>query len=135
MRVLRTISSLFLAALVLVSSTSFTVGIHFCMGKAKDIALFSEAAQCEMEQLLPPCHRQHQNTCCDDETITHESEDFKPVSSEDHAITGFPLVTIQPPVAIRDVVPSDSIVSDYFLNDHPPLPTPDLVVEHQVFLI
>jgi hypothetical protein len=88
-----------------------------------------------MEQLLPPCHRQHQNTCCDDETITHESQDFKPVSSEDHAISGFPLVTIQPPVAIRDVVPSDSIVPNHYLPDHPPLPAPDLVVAYQVFLI
>lgn len=135
MTVLRTISSLFLAILVMVSSTTFTVGIHFCMGEARDVALFSDAAECDMEQLLPPCHRQHGSTCCDDETISHESEDFKPVSSEDQAVVGFTLVTTQLPVSIRDILPSVTTAPDHTLVDHPPLPTPDLVIEHQVFLI
>jgi hypothetical protein len=135
MKVLKTISSLFLAVLVIISSTSFTVGIHFCMGEASDVAVFSSATECEMQQALPPCHRQHKSSCCDDETITHKSEDLKPVSSEDYNVNGSPLVTIQLPMPIRDIVPSVADTPDYSNADHPPLPTPDLVVKHQVFLI
>lgn len=135
MKVLRIISSLFLALLVVVSSTSFTVGVHFCMGEAQDVALFGEAEGCEMQQRLPPCHRHQRASCCDDETIAHESEDIKPVSSEDQVTAGLQLVTSQLLVPIRDVVPSIAIEPEGTLADHPPLPAPNLIVEHQVFLI
>lgn len=135
MKVLRTISSLFLAILVVFSSTSFTVGVHFCMGEARDVAFFTDATQCEMEQLLPPCHRKHGNTCCDDETIVHDSEDFKPVSSEDHVTAGFLVVTSRLPMPISEIVPSVTAKPVHSLADNPPLPIPDLIVENQVFLI
>ncbi|HEX7014811.1 MAG TPA: hypothetical protein VF191_04815 [Cyclobacteriaceae bacterium] len=137
MKVVRIILSLFLASLVLVSSTRFTVGIHFCMGEARDIALFADGQNidCAMEQRLPPCHRQQHNSCCDDETIVHDSQNFNLAFSEDHAKVGSAVVTIQLPVPIRDVIPSSPSIPDYSFADHPPLPIPDLVVEHRVFLI
>lgn len=135
MNVLKTISSLFLAVLVVIASTSFTVGVHFCMGEASDVAFFTDAADCEMQQYMPPCHRQHKGSCCDDETIVHHSEDLKPTSSEDHAVTGLQLIAYQPPVPIRDVAPFVVGTPEHIFTDHPPLPVPDLVVEHQVFLI
>ena len=135
MKVVRIIASLFLATLVMVSSTRFTVGVHYCMGEAIDVAFFADADDCAMEKLLPPCHRQQESTCCDDETIVHESDDFKTVSSQDHiASSVFPVIA-QLPVPISDVIPSISIAPEYSLVDHPPLPTPDLLAEHQVFLI
>lgn len=135
MKVLKVIASLFLATLVMVSSTRFAVDIHFCMGEASDIAFLTDAENCEMQQRLPPCHRQLESTCCDDETIIHEADDLKPVSSQDLTTGGFVLLTAQLPVPISDVVPSLTITPEYSFADHPPLPTPDLVVEHQVFLI
>ena len=135
MKVLKTISSLFLAVLVVIASTSFTVGVHFCMGEASDVAFFTDAADCEMQQHMPPCHRQHKSTCCDDETIVHHSEDLKPVSSEGHAVSGLQLITHQPQVPIRDVAPFVVTTPERTFTDHAPLPAPDLVVEHQVFLI
>ena len=37
-----------LSALVLLSSMSFTFGMHFCMGQLESIALFSGVEPCEM---------------------------------------------------------------------------------------
>ena len=50
MKAVKTIFVFALALLVLVSSTSFMVGIHFCSGEVADMALFTEAEPCAMEK-------------------------------------------------------------------------------------
>src|SRR5687768_17674727 len=77
MKAIRTISTLLMATLLLVSSTSFMVGMHVCMGEVQSIAIFSKADGCAMEKNLPPCHRHMTAPCCDDETVIHEADDFK----------------------------------------------------------
>jgi len=47
MQLLRKISAIVFSTLVLFSSMSFTLGMHFCMGQLQSIALFSEAESCE----------------------------------------------------------------------------------------
>ena len=76
MSVFRTIYSLSLALLVLISSTSFQVGMHFCQGEVREIAVFSKASGCEKERELPPCHRHTKSSCCDDETVMHEADEL-----------------------------------------------------------
>jgi len=48
MKSLRTITSLTLALLVFVSSTSFMVGMHICSGEVQNIALFTKAEGCDV---------------------------------------------------------------------------------------
>jgi hypothetical protein len=69
-----------LALLVLVSSTGFSVGVHFCAGEIRDLSFYGEASECLMEQkkeTLPPCHAPEKETspsgsCCEDHQLVVE---------------------------------------------------------------
>jgi hypothetical protein len=135
MKVFRTISSLALAFLVLVSSTSFMIGMHICMGEVQNIAFFSKADACEKEQSLPPCHKHTKPPCCEDETLIHKAEDFK-VSIANLDISAPVTIDIeQPLVLIAEVIPTAPVARTQYYNYDPPLRSCDLTVEHQVFLI
>ncbi|TRZ42059.1 hypothetical protein DMZ48_15370 [Robertkochia solimangrovi] len=66
-----------MAMLLLLSTTSFTISKHFCMGSLVDVALFSEADTCgmdmvsDMEQNTPDL----KSTCCSDEKIVLQGQD------------------------------------------------------------
>lgn len=124
--------SVFFACLVLVSSTSFMVGIHHCGGHLKNIALFSKAEACEMEQQVPACHRINNTSCCDDLAVIHDNEDFSgPVAVEySPVLFADDLAT---DVLLAEVIPASSpaTVSVY----HPPILDMDRPVVHRVFLI
>lgn len=73
-----------LALLVLVSSTGFSVGMHFCAGEIRDLSFYGEASECLMEQkreALPPCHASvketaPQGSCCEDHQLVVERLDI-----------------------------------------------------------
>jgi hypothetical protein len=134
MKAVRTISAILLALLVLISSTSFMVGMHFCMGEVQNIALFTKADGCEMEKKLPPCHRHSQNPCCEDETLIHNAEDFNASLAEMHIDAPAPIY-IEQPVVIAEIIPTVSFSGIQYYNYDPPLRSCDLTVAHQVFLI
>ena len=135
MKVLRTISALILALLVLVSSTSFMVGVHICMDEVKNVALFSKADGCEKEQALPPCHRHSTAPCCDDETVINQADDFKaPIGF--HALSvPTPIHIEQPLIPISEIIPTTPLSLFRYHTYDPPLQSRDLTVDHQVFLI
>lgn len=135
MKVLRLISLISLATLVLVSSTSFMVGMHFCDQELQNFALFSKADGCHLEKPLPPCHKPASPGCCDDQTIVHQSEDFK--VSVKHAYLS-PVISViidQAPVLISEIIPGEPVSKTGFYKYDSPLRSADLTVEHQVFLI
>ena len=134
MKTLRSISSVLLALLVLVSSTSFMIGVHFCKDEVKNIALFSKADSCVKEKSVPPCHR-HKTPCCADETIIHEGQDFKASIEHVQIIVPAPLDMEHPPLLISEIIPATPFARTHFYNYDPPLRSWDLTVEHQVFLI
>ena len=135
MKLFRIISSTALAFLVLVSSSSFMVGIHLCGGKVQHVALFTKANSCEMEQNLPPCHRHMQRTCCEDQAVIHKGEGFK--ASVFHALFVAPIaVDLEEPfVFISEIIPSSSFSRIKYYNYDPPLRSSDLTISLQVFLI
>lgn len=135
MKAFRTISATLLAILILVSSTSFMIGIHRCGGEVLNVALFKKADSCEKEQPMPPCHRHSKTSCCEDETVVHTSNDFK--SSASLAVVGAfgTPVMLVPFTLVSEVIPSTSILHLEWADYSPPLPAHDLTVEHQVFLI
>jgi hypothetical protein len=134
MKLFRSISSIALALLVLLSSTSFMVGMHFCGGHVQDVALFTKAKPCMMEMKTPPCHKQAE-PCCADETIVHKGQEFKASAAQPHLLTPTPIDIEQPSVLISVIIPSITISQTEYFNYDPPLRTQDLTVEHHVFLI
>ena len=135
MKGIRAISSILLAILVLVSSTSFMVGLHFCKGQIQNIALFTKADGCEKEKKLPPCHRHLKAPCCADKTVVHNGEDFKASVDQIQIIAPTPLDAEQPLVLLSEVIPSASSPDIKYYDYDPPLRSYDLTVEHRVFLL
>jgi len=135
MKVIKTISSFALAVLVLASSSSFMIGIHVCMGKVQDVALFSKAETCEMEQSVPPCHKQMKQACCEDQTLVHEGKDFKSTILDIHLSAPLAVAIASSTVLLTDLIPAAPLVRVSYFNYDPPLPFSDLTIDHQVFLI
>ncbi len=64
--------ALIMSVLLLASTTSWTVGKHYCMGRVMDVSFFSKAEDCGMD--LPtttdsPSPTWAKKHCCDDQTI------------------------------------------------------------------
>lgn len=135
MKTARTISSILLALLVLVSSTSFMVGMHVCMGHVQDIAVFTKADACEKEASLPPCHRQQTAPCCEDETLVHERQDVKASTLKAQLNAPVAVDIDRAMVMISEIVPAAPAAQVRYHNYDPPLRSCDLTVEHRVFLI
>lgn len=132
---LRPILSAALAILILVSSTSFMVGMHICMGEIQNVALFGKADNCEKEKSLPPCHRHETLPCCDDEILTHEGQDVNATFSKlELAPVHFVFIDL-PSVLISEIVPSTPLAQTEFYNYDPPIRARDRVVTLQSFLI
>lgn len=135
MKSFRSIASVILALLVLVSSTSFMVGMHLCSGEVQNVALFSKAQPCEKEMKMPPCHRHQTSSCCDDETVIHEGEDFNATSSQ----VSIPLVSFvaiaTPTIILSEIIPVNYSAKVKYVNYDTPLQACDLIIAHQVFLI
>ncbi len=135
MKPYRSILSAAFAVLVLFSSSSFMIGIHLCSGKIQNIALFSEAAGCENEKKLPPCHRQETVPCCQDETVVHDAQDFKSDVTLMSIAGSAAIDVVQPAVILSEIIPSPSISKARYYSYDPPLRSSDLTVSFQVFLI
>ena len=117
MKVIRSIVSLLLAVLVLVSSTSFTVSMHLCRGHIKDIAVLKEAAPCAMERMAAelneelPCAMHGEsvgrNGCCENKTIAIDGNEYN--------------YKYEPPVKIPVITYTEaaSLVSAIYISDHP----------------
>ena len=133
MKAVKTIFSLMLIALVLVSSTSFMVGIHHCGGHVKNVALFDKAAGCEMELQLPPCHREAGNSCCRDLTVVHQDQDFNSTPSSFELFPIFPEDVLVTTILLAEIVPASAPSPKPVY--HPPLLSVDRPVDLRVFLI
>ncbi len=135
MKAVKSIAAIVLALLVLVASTSFMIGMHFCMGEVQNIALFTKADGCEKEQSLPPCHLDQKAPCCADETVIHYGDDFKASITHFHVVAPAAIHIEQPLTLISEVIPSAPFSRTHYYNYNPPLRSWDLTVQHQVFLI
>ena len=135
MKIIRSISAVLLSVLVVVSSTSFMVGMHICGGEVENIALFGKAESCQKEKALPPCHKHMKLACCQDELVFHEGTDFKGSIEHHHIVIPAPIDIEQPAILISEVIPASPIARFQSFNYDPPLRSYDLTVAHQVFLI
>lgn len=134
MSAFKTILTAALAMLVLLSSSSFMIGVHRCAGEVRHVGIFSRAQVCEME-LLPPCHRALKKSCCEDQTIVHQGDDIKPAFS--HLQMAAPQATdiARPQVLIAEVIPASFHARTGYVHYDPPLRWDDITIDHQVLLI
>ena len=135
MKVIHSISTALLAILVLVSSTSFMVGMHICGGELQNVALFGKAESCQKEKALPACHKHMRPACCEDELVYHEGTDFNGSIEHIHIVAPAPMDIELPMIFISEVIPASPTARIQYYNYDPPLRTCDLTVDHQVFLI
>ena len=131
----RSIAFVGFACLVLISSSSFMVGVHLCGGHVQNISLFTQAEACAMEKQTPPCHKPQSKPCCEDETIVHNGEDFKVNLTTITFTPQYSVYIAFPSVLISEVIPDAPVVTVPFSLFDPPLPATDLTVALQVFLI
>ncbi|SNY94474.1 HYC_CC_PP family protein [Flagellimonas pacifica] len=74
--IFRNISSIFLALMVLLSTVSWTVDKHLCMGRVMDVSFFAHADDCGMEEAMAAMGTEvGENHCCDDESFTLKGQD------------------------------------------------------------
>ncbi len=73
--------------MVLMSTVSWTVDKHFCMGRVMDIAIFGHADDCGMEDAMEAMQTTGlENHCCDDESFTLKGQDDLKLSLSDLAL-------------------------------------------------
>lgn len=131
---LRPILSLMLALLVLISGTSFMVGVHHCNGDVADVALFTKADPCPMEQKLPPCHKPVK-PCCTDDNIVHAGQDLKQSTAHVH-VAATPLIAeLASPVVLAVLIPDVVTISSTPVDFSPPLLSDDIQVAIRKFQI
>lgn len=135
MKIVRKACAMVLLMLVLVSGSSFMVGMHFCGGQLQNLALFDKAPGCEKERQLPPCHRHETPACCQDASVIHDGEEFSSSKVDISIAPAFIVEVAQPPVILSEVIASTTVSIPRFYNYDPPLRAPDLTVTLQVFLI
>lgn len=135
MKLFRTISSLLLAVLVLMASSSFYVGVHSCGGTVKAVAFLQEADGCG-HQDFPPCHRKAMEGCCENDLVIHESQELKTEAAGIVLPTLFSSDVMHQAVVLAEIIPAAEINPPLYFSDHPPaLGGHDIIISIQSFLI
>ena len=146
MKLLRQITSLFLAIWVVLVSSGFTVHKHFCEGKLKRVAILGEASPCEHAQPVaeaspcPMCKLKEQqkmpkNDCCENKISKLALEDtLTPVKALVDFDKHFRFVALVYFIFSELYSGHSAYYKDY-LNFKPPLVAQDIPVLVQSFLI
>ncbi len=124
-----------MAMLVLLSTVSWTVDKHLCMGRVMDISLFTEADDCGMEKAMVAMGDETMDhDCCDDESFTISGQDDLKLTLTDLELEqqvflfAFTYTFLNPAASLKErCVPHKGYP--------PPLITRDIHLLDQVFLI
>ncbi len=128
-----------LALLVLVSSSSFMVNMHFCGGHVQSVSLIKEAAQCPMEVQLPPCHKKmdaKKSGCCQDKHVAFEGKDFNTQIQDFSMLTWQSIHWVASLPMIMEVIQvNEALAYSNYTPYKPPIVERDIPVLVQSFLI
>ena len=123
-----------MALLVLVSTVSWTVDKHLCMGRVMDISFFADAESCGMEKAAALMEKKMENHCCGDETFTILGQDDLKLSWDDLEIEQQYFI-----VALSEYYKQlfEPINKEVIPDEHypPPILIKDIQLFDQVFLI
>ncbi len=131
------IVAVFLSAIVLLTTSSFTVGMHFCGDHLVDVALFQKAKTCGME--ITPDNQDfdakiEQKSCCKDKQILLEGENELQSQNQNFTIVQLS-VLLSFDYAYALLFETDNDNSSVFNGHSPPLLDIDYQVLYDTFLI
>lgn len=132
---LKKIAAYALTSLVLLSTLSWSIEKHMCMGRVMDIAFFHQAEDCGMEDAMALMgEASEENHCCNDESFTIEGQDDLNVSWDkmDLNVQQFLVAFSYSYLNSLSSALEDSVIS---ATDPPPLLVRDLILLHEVYLI
>ena len=139
MKLLKSIVSSMLALLVLVSSSSFMVNMHFCGAHVQNVSLVEDASLCPMEVQRPACHNKiavKKSGCCEDKHVAFEGKDFSAQVQDFSFLTGQSINWVATLPMIMEVI---QINESLAFSNHIPYKLPiferDIIVLVQSFLI
>lgn len=116
-----------MSLLVLVSTVSWTVDQHICMGRVVSTAVFSEAAGCGMAM-------SEDNKCCDHKTDTLKGQDD--LTHSEVIIDFAPVAMVVEPLELSIIEAVEvAIEAPSVFRPNPPDPPERLHLMYQVFLI
>jgi hypothetical protein len=133
MKKFRQILSIAFSALVFISSSSYSFGLHHCGGEVRDVAFLSEADGCGHQQ-LPPCHRKLMTGCCSDETVSYVGQGFDFNHHIDIAANA-PISQFIQSLPVDRIISTLTSLESNFVYYDPPLRSSDLIITNQVFRI
>lgn len=141
MKFIRSIVSLCLALMVLVSATSFSVSKHICMGKVHSVALLQKADGCGMMEAdamntIPAGQTAIKwKKCCEDREITFFGNEYQYKVSDQADASPLTPAVISFPVLLSSITPGFAPFTSAYTHYRPPLLHKDVTVMIQSFLI
>lgn len=126
-----------MASLVLFSTFSFTVNMHYCGDSLKDIAVFQTASTCEMDakDAQNDCDGDFMPVgCCSDKVVQIEGQDTFKLSFDKLNKSQQDYIAIFV-YAYFSLFEEPANQQTPYRNYTPPLLTGDIQVLHQTFLI
>lgn len=136
MKAVRTIFSAFLALVVLLSSMSFTIDKHICMGRVQSVAILHDAAPCAMELFAESGENlSKMEGCCRDEQMKIEGKEFPIKNIKPVAIEYQSLWVAELPKVIEVFEFNHAVLSHSRVDHAPPLIDREIPILVQSFLI
>ena len=143
------ITAISMALLMMLSSTGFSMDIHYCQDQLKSVSLLGKAKSCHAKQETPPCHKMKKSchhkednvskadkdNCCHNETVVIEKSDLDATPTQLSTVQDIQLDFVAAFVAVY--VFNYSVQADFqpYAQYKPPLPDRDVQVLYQTFLI
>ncbi len=124
-----------MALLVLFSTMSFTVDMHYCGGHLVDKAIFSEVKKCGMEMESTTAENTTKKaSCCEDISITVEGQEELKISFEKHELQTlqFALLFNYSFTSLFEPLSEKHIPFDHY---SPPRLVSDLCILNETYLI
>ena len=138
-----------MAMLISLSSTGFSMDVHYCQEEIQGVSLFGKAKSCHDQQDTPPCHQTKKSchhsqdgnpkvakkSCCHNETIVVEHNDLDvtptPLTNNPNLQLEF-LAAYVVAFVLNYRAPADHKPYKHYI---PPIPDKDVQVLYQTFLI
>lgn len=137
-KILKHITTFFMALLVLVASMGFTLNKHFCGGELKQVAINKQVELCVMckaAEEKPACHKEQDKDCCENQQDKVEINDLTLAKKIDKQIqSDFNFIALAP-ILLSNIHVDLSSNSIHLKEYAPPLIAHNIPVEVQSFLL
>ncbi len=124
-----------MAVMLLLSTVSWTIEKHTCMGRVMDVALFAKAQDCGMDAAMQSMEDESlENHCCGDETLTLQGQDDLKITFNDISLDQQVSLVAFTTAYLALLVPTEQQTS---INEYypPPLLVKDIQLLDETFLI